>query len=921
VDRAGGRRRQDDRFQYYASGPAAGQLWRVTHPVVGADTARETLEYDARGNLRLVRSPTGLLTVIERDGWGRDTLVITPLRDTVSYVESTLRTTGVRQRTEYDVMDRPRVSETIAPALVQRTNNDQSWTYTPPASPEERLRVETFYDAVGRVESVTRQVWPDSGSVNLIVTDYFYDRAGRKRIESGSQGAPQHFEYDMAGNVIEARTATRPAVTMEYDVLGRLVRRSVPERSYQAQSDQNYIRMWMGLTPDTFPKFPNAPAGAYLVPAEETHYRYDAAGNQVYAQNADAIVRRSYFPSGALRGDTLQLRDYGTPSYSTSYGLEYAYDVAGRVVSLKHPQNLAEYQNLDQYFYDGTTGALSGMTNREGLAFTFEYDAQGRPTVTTAPGSVRDSVGYDLESRRTWHRLRNASGLLMQETMQYDVRSKLVRAENGASTFQQWYSGLGNLVATDWQAIGTLYRNAEEYVIDPLGNVTRTRTANGEYGWDALGSEPRINRYEGGQGRIVETKLVPPAIVNSGFNQDSTTYTYDVAGNLSYEYRQAAIDNTTGAATISETRHFYGGDERLRVLQRVSLTTSDGGLPITRGGVWEEYRYDPLGRRVLVRTRTDGNLCNDPNRGRARQASRASSGRATRSCGSCARRATAGRMRTWRPPRRRERVRAGEPQLRGRHRPAAGDHQAGGGHRGPAPELARDVRDGDDAERSCERGGGQLARVRDDALAQGGVPEAELVRQRRDGDAGRVRADLHAEPVLQPGYGAVHAAGPDRARGGAEQLRVRGGGSGYVLALGLFAVVTACVPGEYPECPSGYGQPSMLERRAVDPDEGLLIREVGSLVVRVSLGVAGGEPMDNVLVTLQPGTRAFDMDRDMYRQRTNFGGLAQFDSISQGAYSLQARRVGSEPFQTSVQIRTGYQDSLFVMMRAQPLCL
>jgi hypothetical protein len=26
--------------------------------------------------------------------------------------------------------------------------------------------------------------------------------------------------------------------------------------------------------------------------------------------------------------------------------------------------------------------------------------------------------------------------------------------------------------------------------------------------------------------------------------------------------------------------------------------------------VWEEYRYDPLGRRVLVRTRTDGNLCN-----------------------------------------------------------------------------------------------------------------------------------------------------------------------------------------------------------------------------------------------------------------------------------------------------------------------
>ena len=27
-------------------------------------------------------------------------------------------------------------------------------------------------------------------------------------------------------------------------------------------------------------------------------------------------------------------------------------------------------------------------------------------------------------------------------------------------------------------------------------------------------------------------------------------------------------------------------------------------------GVWEEYRYDALGRRVMVRTRTDGGLCN-----------------------------------------------------------------------------------------------------------------------------------------------------------------------------------------------------------------------------------------------------------------------------------------------------------------------
>jgi hypothetical protein len=33
----------------------------------------------------------------------------------------------------------------------------------------------------------------------------------------------------------------------------------------------------------------------------------------------------------------------------------------------------------------------------------------------------------------------------------------------------------------------------------------------------------------------------------------------------------------------------------------VSLTTSDGGLPITRGGVGEEYRYESSGQAGAVR--------------------------------------------------------------------------------------------------------------------------------------------------------------------------------------------------------------------------------------------------------------------------------------------------------------------------------
>jgi hypothetical protein len=55
------------------------------------------------------------------------------------------------------------------------------------------------------------------------------------------------------------------------------------------------------------------------------------------------------------------------------------------------------------------------------------------------------------------------------------------------------------------------------------------------------------------------------------------------------------------------------------------------GQVIERRGVWEEYRYDPLGRRVLVNTRRAG-LC-DANSFLCASATTRLCGRATSSCG------------------------------------------------------------------------------------------------------------------------------------------------------------------------------------------------------------------------------------------------------------------------------------------------
>jgi hypothetical protein len=61
------------------------------------------------------------------------------------------------------------------------------------------------------------------------------------------------------------------------------------------------------------------------------------------------------------------------------------------------------------------------------------------------------------------------------------------------------------------------------------------------------------------------------------------------------------------------SRRYYGTDNTLRVVQRYAATYQENNqvaIP-ERRGVFEEYRYDPLGRRVMVYSRRPNpGLCN-----------------------------------------------------------------------------------------------------------------------------------------------------------------------------------------------------------------------------------------------------------------------------------------------------------------------
>jgi RHS repeat-associated protein len=111
-------------------------------------------------------------------------------------------------------------------------------------------------------------------------------------------------------------------------------------------------------------------------------------------------------------------------------------------------------------------------------------------------------------------------------------------------------------------------------------------------------------------GRVTNIDLVDNA--QDTTHIDETTRTYDLAGNASTGFQVVTGDGPDGGTVttrIVQSRSYYGHDNKLRAFQEYDdhpSTTSANNS----SGVWEEYRYDPLGRRVAVRTLREHPLCN-----------------------------------------------------------------------------------------------------------------------------------------------------------------------------------------------------------------------------------------------------------------------------------------------------------------------
>jgi len=592
-------------FSYYATGNGAGLLNTVVDPG-GATT---TLAYDVRANLASMQQPLGWTTYLEGDRLGRPRVIRTPLGPLPS-------TNAWRNdSTAYDARDRIIRTVTAVDSV---------------PAPARSVTARNFYDDEGNLYRVERTQSPNPTGLSTLVTQRIFDVANRPIVAIAEDGFRDTTWFGPGGVADSVRTRRGHTIRMWYDRLNRLTRRTVPAVGYASLLSPGYIGQ-IDLEQDSlngspfagprpYPWFPTDGSN-YTIAADTAAFRYNVAGDLILADNADAHVRRGYNKDGTLLVDTLEIRNWSSATFGHRYILRYTYDLNGRLSALHHPSQLAAGTGMRdsvRYVYNDTTGALRRV---HGLlapdSTTFLYDQRGRLIRTDLPGGISDSLGYDDLGRLILDQIRNASTspyrdtdpslLLRSTTLGYADLVHVVWARNARGwkdTVTAQYSGLGHLLSLGYvRPPGGFYSAItrdnilEGFTLDPLGNTSTSTTAitSGQSFFAFGGSWSEMHWTNASSRFNAQTARIDSTTDANGRYK----FAYDSAGNT-----RASYQASSPGSTLADRFSFYGADGLLRAAEaRDAFTSNDWMSPAGWHLTFEEYRYDALGRRVLVMDR------------------------------------------------------------------------------------------------------------------------------------------------------------------------------------------------------------------------------------------------------------------------------------------------------------------------------
>ena len=596
-----------------------GRVIAVQLPTAGGLTPIDSVTaFDALGNATSLRSSMGYRTLVANDVYGRTVAVrsqITPGDQVNMQLDSTV----------YDIMGRAKQKYTWGPAM----NN----------SPAQWIQTTNFYNLDGSVESTERRTGAIADTLDVVralVNRWRYDAFGRVIVEIAPDQATDSVLHDPAGNEVARRTRRGDLIQATFDALNRMMTRTVPARAYGSRTPLLCQFLVMSNPPpcttETIPQYPLSAGNATTVAAVTTSIVYDAAtGLPSYASTPDALTYRWYDRSGALSSERQMVRTVagafwtgpGLAGPIHGYDVGYAYDRDGRIVSTTLPSQLQPKSNAGAvlgtqilYSYDDAAGSLAKVQDPLGNAASVSYNVRGERTALQMPGAsvteIRDASG----AVRRITAATTGAGVLVQDTLTYDARGKLLSRLSQATSgprdaLRARYNGLGYLIGDSTSSQGQntevlAYNTSETFVPSAFGDVLRSSVTSTLTSYNTglfEGGAPFLSSSSGNATvRAVVFDSVTGRMKRSvGYSQRDTTL-YDGAGSIYY----SAIKNLAGQVPwYQERASFLDGDGRLRATD-LHIASEAGASGYRR--TFEEYGYDAFGRRVWVRAR---NYCND----------------------------------------------------------------------------------------------------------------------------------------------------------------------------------------------------------------------------------------------------------------------------------------------------------------------
>jgi RHS repeat-associated protein len=337
------------------------------------------------------------------------------------------------------------------------------------------------YDPQGRL---TSRIAPTG-----LLTRYAYDRAGLMATVSyhtigGVTGwtyparSSVHYQYDLAGNRVSMRDASR-ATEYSYDDVGRISAVATDGSRIGYEYDA-----WQRVRAVTYPGGARVEyrydvldrVTAIVTSAGTIRYQYDERMTTRTLPNGISTTRE--FEAGRLHA-LVHRRADGT----TIGRFDFEYDADARLTVVREG---GERSTVTRYEYDAVN-RLAAVVNPDGTRVTYRYDVMGNRLAETGP---QGELAYAHDDAG---RLRNAgstaffydrAGNLSRRTgerrasYRYDDESRLVEVKTSDHTIRYHYDGDGDRVAREMDGSVTRYLNAS---VDGLSQVVAEQQAAEEW--------------------------------------------------------------------------------------------------------------------------------------------------------------------------------------------------------------------------------------------------------------------------------------------------------------------------------------------------------------------------------------------------------------------------------------------------------